>query len=118
MESLGAESPFEVTVERIDGRCVVVCRGELDMTVTDDVWRCIDGVRTSGQPVVIDLSGTTFMDSAGINLLLRTYTAHGRTTEAVTLRAPSDAVKLTLALAGLEWLFRIDDPATSPGSAG
>jgi anti-sigma B factor antagonist len=109
MESLGDESRFEVAVERSDGHCVVVFRGELDMNATDDLWQCIDGVRTNGQPVILDMSGTTFMDSAGITLLLRTYVAQGRTADAVTLRAPSDAVKHTLAVSGIGEMFHIDD---------
>jgi anti-anti-sigma factor len=99
---------FEVGVESIDGRCVVVFRGELDMDATDDLWRCLDSVRSSGQPVVVDLSGTTFMDSAGIKLLLRAYTAQGQVPEAITLRSPTDAVTRVLDVTGVSDLFRIE----------
>jgi anti-sigma B factor antagonist len=99
---------FEVGVESVDGRCVVVFRGELDMDATDDLWRCVDSVRTSGQPVIVDLSATTFMDSAGIKVLLRAYTAQGQVPEAVTLRAPSEAVTRVLEITGVDDLFRFE----------
>src|SRR5215203_3725862 len=100
----------------MDGECVVVVDGEIDMTATDELWRCIEQVRTSGRPMVLDLARVTFMDSAGIHLLLRTYAAHGRVPEAVTLRAPSEAVTRTLEMVGLADMFRIDGtPPTRPG---
>jgi anti-sigma B factor antagonist len=100
---------FEVGVERDDGQDVVVFRGDLDLDATDDLWRCIEQVRTSGRPVVVDFSEATFMDSSGVNLLLRAYAVQGRLPEAVTLRRPSDPVRRTLALTGIDGGFHIDD---------
>lgn len=111
MESFADQPWFEVGLERSEGQCVVVFRGELDLNAIDPLWHCIEQVRTSGRPVILDLSGTTFMDSAGVNLLLRAYASHGRVVEAVTLRRPSDAVRQTLELTGIDGVFRIDDGA-------
>jgi anti-anti-sigma factor len=104
-----AESTFEVALERVDGQCVVVVRGDLDMNAEDALWARIEEVRTSGQPLVLDLSETTFMDSTGIKLLLRAYMAQGQLREAVTLRAPSAAVTHTMAVAGIDGIMRIEN---------
>jgi anti-anti-sigma factor len=100
---------FHTAVEHVDGDCVVVCRGEIDCHATDELWRAVEQVGAGGRPVTIDLAGTTFMDSAGINLLLRAYVARGRVTDAVVLRSPSEAVRRTLTIAGIADVFRIDD---------
>jgi anti-sigma B factor antagonist len=108
------QKAFEVAVLRAEARWVVVFRGDLDMTATDELWRGIEAVRTSGQPVILDLAETKFMDSAGIKLLLRAYVAHGRVREGVTLRAPSDAVLHTLEVAGIQHVFNIEPRRTAP----
>ena len=110
MAETDTERHFQVTVERIDDRCVVVFRGELDLHAAGDLGRAIDQVRDAGQPVVIDFAETTFMDSAGIKLLLEAYVAEGRAPQAVTLRCPSDAVTRVLELTGIGDVFRIDRP--------
>lgn len=111
-----AERPYQILLDRIDGHCVVVVLGELDLFAADDLWHHIEQVRTSGQPIVLDLAGTTFMDSTGVKLLMRAYDEHGRLPEAVTLRAPSEAVTHTLALAGVDGLFRVEHAGPSPTS--
>jgi anti-anti-sigma factor len=88
---------------------VVVFRGELDMAAAGELWRCVERVCGSSRSVTIDLAGTTFMDSSGVNVLLRAYKAQGRVAEGVTLRSPSRAVLHTLALTGIGDMFRIDD---------
>jgi stage II sporulation protein AA (anti-sigma F factor antagonist) len=98
-----------MAVERVDGDCVVVFRGELDMQASDDLWRAVEQVCAGGWPVTLDLAGTTFMDSAGVNLLLRAHVARGRRAGAVVLRSPSEAVRTTLTMAGIADVFRIDD---------
>jgi anti-anti-sigma factor len=106
-----SEPSFVVSIERIGGDHAVVFRGELDMCATDALWRCIEQIRSSGRPLVIDLAETTFMDSSGIDLLLKAYRAQGQTPEAVVLRSPSDAVRQTLALTGITDVFLTDDRA-------
>jgi anti-sigma B factor antagonist len=103
------ERSFDVTVERVDGSCVIVFTGQLDMGAADELWRCIDAVRTSGHPVVIDLSGATFMDSSGVKVLLHTYVAQGQLLEAVVLKSPSEAVRRVLTMTDAARVFSIAD---------
>jgi anti-anti-sigma factor len=106
----GRDPSFEIAIEQVGDHSVVVVRGEVDVGATDALWRCVDSVRSSGRPVVIDLAETTFMDVSGIKVLLHTYAAQGRAPEAVTLRAPTDAVTRVLELTGVDDLFRIEHP--------
>ena len=113
MQPLDDRPWYRVELQRRDGRSVVVCCGELDLDATDELWDCLEKARAEG-PVTLDLAGVTFMDSSGINLLLRAYAAHGRVPGAVTLRSPSEAVRRTLEMTGIEGVFRIDE---APGLA-
>lgn len=99
------EPTFGVTVEGYDGDAVVVVRGELDLGTVVQLQDCIDRVRRPGHPITIDLSETTFMDSSGVNLLLRARQSGGGRHDAVQLRSPSEPVVATLALAGIADLF-------------
>jgi anti-anti-sigma factor len=61
------------------------------------------------------MSATTFMDSAGLRLLIEAYRAVGRIQEGVVLLAPSAAVRLPLTVAGCEGFFTIvDDEGPGP----
>ncbi|HLM65656.1 MAG TPA: STAS domain-containing protein [Acidimicrobiales bacterium] len=113
MQPLAEEPRFDVSVERLDGESVVVFRGELDMSATDELSRSIEKVRSPDRPLIIDLAGTTFMDSSGVHVLLTAYRAQGRGPGSVVLRSPSHAVRYTLALTGVADALTIDDGAGS-----
>jgi anti-anti-sigma factor len=104
----------QALVDHVDGRPVVVCRGDLDLAAVDDLWRCIEQARHSSRPLVIDLSGVSFMDSAAAALLLRAYRLQGRLRESVVLRHPSPAAMRVLSMTNLPDLLDIEhDPATA-----
>ena len=111
------EPTFGVAVEGQDGDAVVVFRGDLDLGAVVQLQDCIDRVGHPGRPLTIDLSGVTFMDSSGINILLRFWQAGGGDAEAVTLRSPSEAVVATLEMAGVAHMFRTLDAAGSADGA-
>lgn len=66
-----------------DGTPAISAVGELDLSTADAFEQEIAAViGAGGSGVVVDLSGVTFVDSAGINALLksrRTADDHGRT---------------------------------------
>ena len=82
----------------VDGEPVVVVRGEVDLSVVDRLTFCVRRLTSRRCPVVLDVAGVTFMDSAGVNLLMRLYQEHGP----VVLRRPSPSVLRVLELAGVE----------------
>jgi anti-anti-sigma factor len=105
-----------------DGEPVVVVKGEIDLRAAGQFWDGISLALASGPPrLVIDMVDTTFMDSSGLEVLLRTHAAQGRLPEAVVLRRPSPIVCRVLGLAGVESLFAYDgdddgDDGSSTGS--
>lgn len=71
--------------------------GELDRSNEEDARQAIERCLNQGaRCLVIDLGGLTFMDSSGINLLVRTYNAllqrHGR----LALVAPPGPIRRVL----------------------
>ena len=59
--------PFEVRTAKQDGHWVVAVQGELDLATVGTLEAYLNGV---GRPVVVDLANVSFIDSAGIALLL------------------------------------------------
>jgi len=102
---------FSTWIEDADGRRTVVCRGELDLSTAGQLASAIEQLTASDLPVRLDMARTTFMDSAGVNTLVRAHTNEQRLGRAVTLRSPSEAVRRTLAMAGIEPLFPVEEPA-------
>ncbi|MFJ8697011.1 STAS domain-containing protein [Streptomyces roseolilacinus] len=51
---------------RPDGTALLTAVGEIDMTNTDALCEALDTVRG---PVVLDLTGVEYLDSAGLNVL-------------------------------------------------
>ena len=90
-------------------RAIVTVRGELDAYsapgLEDHVGRLIgQGVGT----IVLDLSGTGFLDSSGLRAIL---TAQRRLSEnggTMTLRAPSEPVTRLLEITGLTDHFSVE----------
>jgi len=110
-------SPYSVSIQHLDGDWVVAFRGELDITAIDELWSCIEEVRDCGGPLTIDLAETTFIDSSGVNVLIKAYRARGQRAEGVILRWPSEAVKQIMALTGLTDVFQIEQRAAQPSAS-
>jgi anti-sigma B factor antagonist len=90
-------------VEQSDeGRTVVHVAGEVDMATVPALRECLGEV--DGH-VVVDLSGVTFLDSSGINVLVITHKRLALDGGSVTLRTPKDLVARTIEIVGLrEWI--------------
>jgi anti-sigma B factor antagonist len=64
--------PFAVEVRPEDTRAFVIPRGELDMASTGHVADRIDALVGDGiEEIVLDLRQLTFMDSAGVRLIVQ-----------------------------------------------
>ena len=93
-----------------DDRVVVVVTGEIDSDVARDLARVLDKVRRTGLPVDLDMGGVTFLDSTGVQFLLR---ARRDLPGSSRLVRPSRAVRAVLALMGMERLFEVVDEAVA-----
>ena len=72
--------------------------GELDMTTTSELSRMLDPKLVEGGDVVLDVEGLQFMDSTGLQVLIRSAISldgRGR----MILRAPGNLVRSILDLA-------------------
>ena len=83
--------------------------GELDLATAPAV---VSACRTAGTPLVFDLSGITFIDSAGLRGLLE---AAGEDRAPVVV-SPSAVVRRLIEAAGLEDAITVEEAEGDPGS--
>lgn len=88
-------APFELSVRDLDGTRFVTVSGEVDPSVADTLTEALSGHR-----VFVDMTGVTFIDSAGTSCLLVALGA----SEALILRRNATVDRL-LELAGISHLF-------------
>jgi anti-sigma B factor antagonist len=66
---------LRVTIERRDEACLIRATGELDRSTADRLSSALDAARADGVTTLLDLSGVSFIDSAGLRVLLRSARA-------------------------------------------
>lgn len=99
------EPAFQVSQEQRHGTVIVRASGELDAFSTDQLVKHLDAAAEATTPpaaVLVDLTGITYLSSAGIaTLVLHTqrYAEHGRRLRVV---ADQPAVLRTIALTGAD----------------
>jgi anti-sigma B factor antagonist len=106
--------PFGLTLSRHGGSSVVALSGELDMENAPEVKECFDRLVEQGHiAIVVDLTGLTFCDSAGISALVhgfnRCRTADGR----LRITGESGPVAGVLDLTGVRTFLRHSGPDDS-----
>jgi anti-anti-sigma factor len=94
---------FEVEIGAGDG--VVSVRGEIDHVTIDRVVRAVE---SAGDVVVLELARVTFIDSSGLQGVLRTQQAARSRGGDVVLRRPSHVVDRVLEITGLRDVFVIE----------
>ncbi|MCX4775908.1 STAS domain-containing protein [Streptomyces sp. NBC_01264] len=85
--------------------------GEMDISRVDEVRTLLlEAVTRADGPtdVVVDLSGLTFCDSAGLNLLLRARLLAAESGHTLRLAAPSAQMLRLLEITGTLPLFPVD----------
>lgn len=64
--------PFGIDLApRGDGSVGVRVRGELDLSTSPELGEALEREIMGGKTVMLDLSGVTFIDSTGLNTLIR-----------------------------------------------
>lgn len=100
----GAPDPtvFQAAVEAAGGTVVVSVVGEVDMLSAPRLEETAQRALADAPPLlVLDLSGVTFLSSAGLSALVRTKTFAGENTE-VHIVATGPATLRPLQLMGLD----------------
>lgn len=90
-------------------RTVVRGWGELDLQVRQNAATVFDAVAARGLPVVIDTADVTFVDSAGISVLVRLARDAERHGYGATLRNASPMLQDLLAVTGVDRLLPFED---------
>lgn len=112
MNGTGAEEPqlARVLLERHGGTVLARLSGEIDLSNASAVEDQVTGSLTGATGVAVDLSGLSYLDSAGLALLVR---LSGRLTSASgSLRlvvAPEAMVGRTLSVSGLAAAIPVDE---------
>ncbi len=84
------------------GLVVVTVGGDLDVdTATALRQQLADQLREGRRHIVLDLTGVPFMDSSGLNIILRTLQEARRLGGSLRLAAPVPAVRRLLDLTGV-----------------
>jgi anti-sigma B factor antagonist len=104
------------TVSVVDeaSRLVIKTSGEIDYEAQkqlDSVYELV----ASHAPcdVVVDMNGTTFVDSVGLGFLVRLHNQVTRLGQRMTVRATSRHIRRTFGLTGLDRVLTIAPPQAS-----
>ncbi len=92
---------FVVEVQRQEAVAIVRPRGELDLDTVETLRATLDGIG-SGERLVLDLRGLSFMDSTGLHLLVTLHRRAQRDGWHLTLVAPAAPVDRAIQLCGLD----------------
>jgi len=94
--------------ELVDGTKLVTLGGELDVfTAGAEVRELLEECVESAYHVVLDMSQVTFIDSAGIGLLVRTHRRLADIDRRLVLLRPDPNVRRIIKLTGLDQLLAI-----------
>jgi anti-sigma B factor antagonist len=75
-DEVGTGPGASFQLDEVGGRPVTRLWGEVDLSNIETVQRRLrDTISSAEAPVVIDLSGLRFLDSSGLQMLLRLHTA-------------------------------------------
>ncbi len=109
-----------LTVDTVpaDGAVRVVCAGEVDCSTAPALRRAIDDALAGGPPVVtVDLSGVTFLDSAGLSVLAVAHRTADRAGTRLRVLVATRAVTRALQVTGLYDLLRAEQVVPGAGAA-
>jgi anti-sigma B factor antagonist len=84
---------------------IVMLRGDLDMDTVDVLSSKLEQIEGT---IVLDLEGVTFLDSTGLQSLVRAREAAGQRGEELILCRPSNAVQRVLDLTNMWEILAIE----------
>lgn len=86
----------------------VVARGEIDVASVSDFERVLFSVADGTGPVVVDLVGVSFIDSSGMNALVRCYKRLEPTGRRLVVRGSQPSVARSLDIGGITSLVDLE----------
>ncbi|MDQ2648883.1 MAG: STAS domain-containing protein [Actinomycetota bacterium] len=101
---------LEITVSFEGPDAVLTVEGEVDLGSIDTLAACLEQTVESGSGrVCVDMTGVTFLDSTGLNVLLRAHQALAEAERELVLRRPAENVRRVLTVAAIDGVLKIED---------
>ncbi len=111
-----SDSSFPVT--RSDGLTVVTAPAEIDITNAGLLREALLTAAAGGPPVVIvDMTGTEFCDSTGLNVLVRALRQAEQSATELILVVRASAVRRMLTVSGVGGMFQTYDSLAEAADA-
>ena len=93
-----------------DGHTVLAVAGEIDMQTSAELRAQVDALDVSGQTLVLDLAGVTFVDSSGLGSLLGIKKQQDRAGGRLLLAGLSPSVSRIIEITRMDRVFdRVPD---------
>jgi anti-anti-sigma factor len=101
----------QLDVERVSDALVVRLDGEVDISNASEIGAALEAAVSSDTlGLVLDLSGTSYIDSAGVHLLFRLGSRLTRRRQQLRIVVPADApIKKVIKLTGVGWTVPQDE---------
>lgn len=100
---------FSASVHQLADSTVISVAGEIDLATVELLRQAFQVALQRRCRVVVDLAGTTFIDSSGIAALLQADRDLGRLPEALALRSVTENVRRVLEISGVDQLLTLLD---------
>ncbi len=113
-----ADAILNVNVETLKRVDLVTANGRIDSSTAPQFDQSLKDIISAGRhKIVLDLSGVSYMSSAGLRSMVSALRECKKNRGDVRIAAPSERVNEVLSLAGLDSLFQLfDDTTTAVGS--
>ena len=101
---------FVVESAPLGGAPCVLVRGEVDIETAPDLTAALDAaIRETRGALVVDLSHVAFLDSSGVNVLLRARAVLGREERALVIVCPPGPARRVFEVAGIADVLELFD---------
>lgn len=100
---------MEHTIKQERGVLVVAFEGDVDLENSPHARQILLECVNRGEPVVVDMSGVSYIDSSGVACLIEAFQAARQAGQSFSLAALSDAALRVLKLARLDQVFTIHE---------
>ena len=104
-----AWQPFSIKVSADGDKAVVALQGELDMSGTDRAREAIEQAEDNAKLVILDLSALDFIDSTGLEVILRAARRAQDNGGRLVVRRPSSYVKRILEMTAIDQSLDVVD---------
>src|SRR3712207_6490037 len=95
---------LDMSVERDDGRAIIVVRGEIDLLTAPELASCIDDVLSTMTPdvLVLDMAAVDFLDSAGVRVIIGAFRGLGEQRERLVVEHANTQLRRVLEVTGVD----------------